>query len=320
MAAGDYQVAGQILQTGMNLRNQEGIDFRKTYDQYLQRTSIRTYDLAIELVPEGHRARGVIKFLIPMNCERQEFVNRTIEGATNPTFSTLEGKDFLEVALVPGQRVILKGTLVIKPHFVDRSTLEEATVEIQPSLVPYLKQFRHGATSTYDPTLPALLQISSQIKAERPSQKITSILAWLKTNFHYEKLDKDDLPSIIAARHGVCHHYCGLFSALSRTMMVPSRILHVTVLPELAVGEQKSFNAPGEPTKAHGQNEVWLGAAGWVPLEPQTPQSFGNYINSVILFDRAGNGATDNHWQWRSTQGCPMTTKLVSFRPGLPKS
>ncbi len=317
MVAGNYQEAGSILQAGMRLRNLEGIDYQKTYNQYLLRTSIRTYDLTIELVPEGHRFRGPIKFLIPTNCERQEFINRTIDGGTESRFYTFDNKGFLEVKLVPGQRTLLKGTLILKPHFIDRAALEEATIEMHPRLLPYFKQFRHGATNTYDPNLPALLQIASQIKGESASEKVKSILLWLESNFRYEKLEKDDLPSIISARHGVCHHYCGLFSALSRALSVPARILHVTVIPDLRVGEQQSFNAPGEPTKAHGQNEVWMGAAGWIPLEPQRSQSFGNYTNSVILFGHAGNGPNDNFWQWRSVSICPMTIKLKSLSSGF---
>jgi len=91
----------------------------------------------------------------------------------------------------------------------------------------------------------------------------------------------------------------------------------VTLLPDMRLNEQRTINNNDADTQAHGRNEVYLGSIGWIPLEPQEPDSFGNYRNNVILFDRAGNGSNDNHWQWRSTQGCRMTVRLVESKPTL---
>lgn len=317
MGAGDFRVAGQALEAAGNLRDWQGIDLRKTYEQYLARISSKTYDVEIELAPAGHHEHGNVRFLIPMNCERQQFVARVVQGADNPKFTSNEGKEFLEATLIEGQRATLKGKLTLKPYLVGSKMLAASSPEDAATMQAYLGKFRHGGRNTYDPQLPELQEISSRLDGGTALQRASAILLWLRKNFRYEDLKVDDLPSIIAAHHGVCHHYCGLFCALARSLQIPTRILHVTVMPDIALNETATINKPGTPTKAHGQNEVWLGSIGWIPLEPQRPESLGNYINSVMLFDRAGNGTNDDHWRFRSTQGCPMTIRLVNTAPGI---
>ena len=97
LSAGEYRTAGQTLEVAGNLNDWQGIDLRRYYSEYLDRISTRTYELEIEILPKAHQKQGTLQFLIPMNCERQQFTDRTVAGAESFRFFSKEDKEFLEV-------------------------------------------------------------------------------------------------------------------------------------------------------------------------------------------------------------------------------
>jgi len=74
---------------------------------------------------------------------------------------------------------------------------------------------------------------------------------------------------IIDRGHGECRGHTALFTALCRAANIPAR--PVWGLARLPPSEKK----PGGDLASHSWSEVYIAGAGWVPADPQTPESFG---------------------------------------------
>jgi transglutaminase-like putative cysteine protease len=126
-----------------------------------------------------------------------------------------------------------------------------------------------GPGDSIDPSSPELKKVVEEVKSSNSVETVRNILAWLKKNVKYKeegsditKLDFKSVDEIIERGHAECRGYTMLFAALCRSAGIPAR----PVWGVLFVG--KDF-------RSHNWDEVYIAGIGWVPVDPQAPETFG---------------------------------------------
>lgn len=316
MLAGDFYSAKDVLVKSVNLRDKQGINFQDCWEQLLNRTCARVFRMKIEPLSTGHKRSEKSRFLLPLKCEYQQTTTPVVEGARSFRFLTADERQIVEIEPIQGQAVTITLDVTVDPTPVT-SMILEGVVE-SPAPEGFLSVFRHGSRkNTYDPTIPEVVEITQSFNTGSITQRAQSLLSWLKTNFRYELGHPDDLKGTLQRKRGQCHHYCGVFAALGRSIGLATRVLHTTSLGDIKLGQSKFLNAPGTGTRAHGQNEVFLGSLGWSRLEPQNPTSLVTYENDNIIFTRTGSKAGEDYKGAESMQGSPMTVTYLQRIPRL---
>ncbi|VEG74338.1 transglutaminase-like domain-containing protein [Actinomyces slackii] len=132
--------------------------------------------------------------------------------------------------------------------------------------------------------MPAVIGQRAQAVVEQAGDddgaRAAALVAWLRGGaFVYDEsapYDADDagtmdvVATFLEQRRGYCAHYASAFTAMARSLGIPTRI---------AIGYASSFSGPGQWTAVSGEElhawpEVWLDGVGWVAFEP-TPGGAG---------------------------------------------
>ena len=174
-----------------------------------------------------------------------------------------EGNDILLV--VPdGDNSILLTAKVTVSAFSYRKQLVKKTGEALPrEVLPYL-----GASEGIDPKSPKLAAIVAELKNDDPVVTVKNIAAWMNKTIKYKIVYFDSVEKIVEAGHAECGGWSALFAALCRASGVPAREVWgvVKTTPD--------FAPPGH-LKGHAWAEFFIAGVGWVPIEPQTPDTLG---------------------------------------------
>lgn len=122
------------------------------------------------------------------------------------------------------------------------------------------------ATKEIDSNSRELKMIAAALRSDSPVETVERTLAWLQKNLKYKWPVSTTRTASEVARSGVgcCGCYAKLFVALVRCNGIPARAIRVLVKATVP-----------DALSCHSQVEVALAGAGWVPLEPQAPQSLG---------------------------------------------
>jgi tetratricopeptide (TPR) repeat protein len=147
-------------------------------------------------------------------------------------------------------------------------------VSLPINVRPYL-----GAADAMDPTSSALKKVATEVKGDNSVETVRNILVWLKKNIKYKeettdvtKMNFKLVDEIVERGHAECRGYTMLFAALCRAAGVPARPVWGVLFVD------KTY-------KSHNWDEVYIAGVGWVPVDPQMPETFGWLpINRVRVF------------------------------------
>ena len=130
-----------------------------------------------------------------------------------------------------------------------------------------------------------LAKIVATLKGTNDAETARNILEWMRKNIRYRlqssgigELDFKTMDEIIERGHAECRGYTLLFTALCRAAGVPAR--PVWGLAKLPATESK----PKGDFASHNWCEVYVNGCGWVPVDPQKPESFGLQPTAHLRF------------------------------------
>jgi len=128
-----------------------------------------------------------------------------------------------------------------------------------------------GAAETFDPASPKLRKLGSELRGKNAVETVHNIQAWMEKHIEYKlekrsvELDFKNVDELLDRGHAECKGYTVLFTALCRAAGVPARtVWGVLFMPRDGAG-----------FSSHNWVEVYIPGAGWVPLDPQQPETFG---------------------------------------------
>jgi tetratricopeptide (TPR) repeat protein len=251
----------------------------KAYEDMLLK---KTYTITWKLDPSNPRLRKFIRDYLPVALPKDglpyQSVVVQVQGARSQRIVKGEANDVAHI--VPnGDKtfdVITKVTVtpVSYKAKLAKAVESRSTSSLPISVRPYL-----GEADAMDPASPVLKKIVAEVKAGDSVQTVRNILAWLKKNIKYKeetsditKLDFKSVDEIVERGHSECRGYTMLFAALCRSAGVPARPVWGVLFVD------KTY-------KSHNWDEVYFAGVGWVPVDPQAPETFGWLpINRVRVF------------------------------------
>jgi transglutaminase-like putative cysteine protease len=128
-----------------------------------------------------------------------------------------------------------------------------------------------GAADSFDPADPKLRKLGIELRGKTAVESVRNVQKWMAKHIEYKlekktlELDFKNVDEILDRGHAECKGYTVLFTALCRAAGVPARtVWGVLFLPRDGGG----FNS-------HNWVEVYIPGAGWVPVDPQQPETFG---------------------------------------------
>jgi len=145
-----------------------------------------------------------------------------------------------------------------------------------------------------DPRSPAVAKVATKLRTSDPVTTVRNIVAWMNKNVEYKlkknasvEVDFRSVDDLLKRGHAECRGYAMLFTALSRSAGVPAR--PVWGLKRVPPGQDKRF---GDIT-SHNWAEFYVAGVGWVPVDPQRPESIGFLpTNCIRVFMDAKKGPT----------------------------
>jgi len=140
---------------------------------------------------------------------------------------------------------------------------------------PYL-----GPSIGINPSSTKLAKVVADLKAPDEVKTVKNILKWMKTNVSYKlvnkkfaDLDFKQVDEIVERGHAECRGFADLFTGLCRAAGIPARsVWGLAILPSQLGGGYAS----------HNWSEVYIRGVGWVPVDPQHPETFGCLPNSNL--------------------------------------
>jgi tetratricopeptide (TPR) repeat protein len=251
----------------------------KSYEDLLTK---KTYTITWKCDPSNPRHRKFIRDYLPVALPKDglpyQSVAVQIKGDKGHRISKGEANDVANV--VPNGdktfEVITKVTLTPVSY---KAKLAKAVESRGNGSLPSNVRAYLGPGDSIDPSSPELKKAVEEVKGSNSVETVRNILAWLKKNVKYKdessditKLDFKSVDEIIERGHAECRGYTMLFAALCRSAGIPARPVWGVIFV-------------GKDFKSHNWDEVYIAGVGWVPVDPQAPETFGWLpINRVRMF------------------------------------
>jgi tetratricopeptide (TPR) repeat protein len=262
----------KVIEMGPDKAGGEGVvNDAKTYEALLLK---KTYTITwnLDLTNERHHqfTRDYLRVALPKGGLPYQSVTFQVKGAKKHHFVKGEAND--EVYLWPdGKKPIQLITQVTTQPVSYKAKLAKAGGSLPPAARAFL-----GSAESFDPNSAALKKIAAEVKNKDSVETVRNVLRWLQKNVKYKeessnitKLDFKTVDEIVERGHAECRGYTMLFAALCRSAGVPARpVWGVVFLP-------KGFTS-------HNWDEVYIAGVGWVPVDPQKPETFGWLPNNRV--------------------------------------
>jgi transglutaminase-like putative cysteine protease len=260
----------KVLDMGPEVAGQGAYNDARLYEGLLKpKTYTITWDLDPARLNATTRAsmRDQVDVALPKDGLPYQSVTVQVKGAANARVIKGEVNDVLRV-LRQGEKpfqVITKVTC--KPISYKKKLARPGRGSLPADARAAL-----GPAETFDPASPKLQKVAAEVKGENSVATVRNVLAWMHKNIAYKlqnksivELDFKNVDEILDRGHAECRGYTMLFAALCRAAGVPARPLWgILILPR----EQGGF-------ASHNWDEVYIAGCGWVPVDPQKPETFG---------------------------------------------
>jgi hypothetical protein len=236
----------------------------------------KTYVLQWELDPrKGALEAGVYRLPLPRDDLPYQSVTWKVTGAKSYKVVKTGVDHLLHVTPQGTKPFQLQVEISIWPYSY-KDKLAARKVEPTPKdVLPYL-----GSSLAINPGSPALKKVAAELKSNDPVRTVNDITAWLKKNIDYKltakTIDKADFKSvdeILERKYAECYGYSMLFTALCRAAGIPARQIWGYCM-----------KLDGSGPASHNWVEVYIGGVGWVPVDPQAPETFGMLPNTHLRF------------------------------------
>jgi hypothetical protein len=229
----------------------------------------KTYTITWNLDPADPRKRQFIGDFIPVALPKGDlpYQSASVKVKGVQSYQIVKGEANDVARIVPdGKKPFQVITTVTVQPFSYRAKLAKAGNGPLPREVrAYL-----GAGDGFDPASPKLKKIVAELKDKNAVQTVRNIAEWLQKNVEYKhessnitKLDFKSVNELIDRGSAECRGYTILFVALCRSAGVPARPVWGVVF------------SPPKGFDSHNWNEVYIAGCGWVPVDPQKPETFG---------------------------------------------
>jgi tetratricopeptide (TPR) repeat protein len=228
----------------------------------------KTYTITWNLDPrKGRAVGGAYPVAMPKAELPYQSVKYEVAGAVNHRLVKGEANDVLYVVPQPGRKVQLTTRITVQPY-----SYKKLLAARKPAPLPLAARAYLGPSAAMNPASPKLAKAVAGLKSRDSAQTVRNIAAWLKKNITYRmdkktigELDFKTVDEIVERGHAECRGYSMLFTALCRAAGVPARpIWGLAMLPP----EQGGY-------ASHNWTEVYIAGVGWVPIDPQQPETFG---------------------------------------------
>jgi tetratricopeptide (TPR) repeat protein len=232
----------------------------------------KTYTLFWNLDPQkGRLAGGALVIAMPKGNLPYQSVTYEISGVQSQRLVKGEVNDVLYVVPQGTKPFPLTTKVTVQPYSFKKELAKAA-----PKPLPEEARACLGPCEGIDPKSPALKKVVAGLKGDTAVDTARNILAWMKKNIEY-KLDKPNIAEldfktvdeVIDRGHAECRGYAMLFTGLCRAAGVPAR--PVWGLERVSPGQDQRFG----DIASHNWAEVYVAGCGWVPVDPQHPESLG---------------------------------------------
>ncbi len=258
----------------------------------------RRFRLTWRLDPrQGRMLGGTIAVPLAKTGLPYQTATWKLTGAKGSRVVKGEANDVLYVVPQPGSAFQLVHTITVTPYSFKKKLAARKTGPLPKAVRPYL-----GPSMGINPSSPKLARVVSRLKADDSVETVRNILGWLHKNVNYKfdkktigELDFKNVDDLVERGHAECRGYTLLCTGLCRAAGVPARpVWGLAILTP----EQGGF-------ASHNWVEVYINGVGWVPVDPQRPESFGLLPNNNLRL------YMDMQKGLRTLEGLPMLNLLA---------
>jgi Transglutaminase-like superfamily len=233
----------------------------------------RKYLVTWHLDPrKGQQTGGALAIAMPKADLPYQSATYEVEGAKSQRFIKGEVNDVLQVVPQGNKPLTLIMRVTVSPY----SFKNELAKEAPPKSVPANIMVFLGPSDLINPKSPVLQKAVAGLKGKTNQDTARTILMWMKKNIEYKvtqktptELDFKSVDEIIERGHAECRGYAMLFTAMCRAAGVPAR--SVWGLTRTSPGQDPKLGA----IASHNWSEFYVPGTGWVPVDPQAPESLG---------------------------------------------
>jgi tetratricopeptide (TPR) repeat protein len=223
-----------------------------------------------------------------------------VQGARRSTVKRTEANDLLLVEPLGTKPFKVITRIVALPYTFKDQLAKKSYMPMPREAQDYL-----GAGEGIDPTSPKLAKVVADLKGRDSVETIKNIALWMKKHVTYKregksivKLDFKTADEIIERGHAECRGYTILFVALARAAGIPARpVWGVAIIPTSLAGN-------GPRHASHNWAEFYVPGTGWVPIDPQKPETLGCLPNNNLRFFMDGRSSAT------STENLPLLNLL----------
>jgi tetratricopeptide (TPR) repeat protein len=242
----------------------------------------KTYTITWKLDPSNEKHRQFIRDYLPVAVPKDglayQSVKVEVQNAARSRLVKGEANDVLQVVPNGNKTFEVVNRVTLKPVSY-KAKLAKAAQNKGNSVLPGSARVFLGPSDSIDPSSEELKKVVGKVKGNNAVETVRNILAWSKKNIKYKeessdvtKLDFKSVDEIVQRGHAECRGYTLLFVALCRAAGIPARPVWGVLFVD------NTF-------KSHNWAEVYIADIGWVPVDPQAPETFGWLpINRVRMF------------------------------------
>jgi tetratricopeptide (TPR) repeat protein len=274
----------KVLKAGTSVYGEGAVNDAKVIEGFLVK---KTYTITWDLDPQKGRAvGGIIQVALPKGDLPYQSLTYKVTGAKSYRLIKGEANDILNVVPNGTKSFQIVTRITVQPYSYKKRLADRKKAGALPKDVRSYLQSSHGI----DPASAKLAKVVGPLKARDSIQTVKNITTWMKKNITYKlqktvitELDFKTADDIVERGHAECRGYTVLFTALCRAAGVPARpIWGLAMLPPSQGGYA-----------SHNWCEVYITGVGWVPVDPQKPETFGFLpTNNLRLFMDAKKRST----------------------------
>jgi transglutaminase-like putative cysteine protease len=254
----------------------------------------KTYTLFWDMDPQkGRLVNGALPIAMAKGNLPYQTVTYEISGVQSHRLVKGDVNDVLYVVPQGTKPFALTMKVTVQPYSYKKELAHATAKPLPEEARTFL-----GPCEGIDPKSPALKKVVAGLKGDTAVETVRNILAWMKKNIEY-KLDQPNIneldfklvDEIIDRGHAECRGYAMLFTGLCRAAGVPAR--PVWGLYRVMPGQDQRYG----DIASHNWAEVYVSGCGWVPADPQHPETLGFLPTNILRFfmdSRKVKGSTEN--------------------------
>ncbi len=254
----------------------------------------KTFTLFYKLDPKkGRQVGGAFALSLPRSGLPYQKTTYEISGVKSHRVGRGVADDILHVVPKSNEPFPLTIKVTLKPYSYKDVLAKAVRKPLPPEARAHL-----GPILLINPKSPVLKKVVSGLKEKDSVASVRNIQAWLNKNIEYKlertgllDVDFKSVDEIVKRGHAECRGYAMLFAALCRAADIPAR--PVWGLARVPPGQDRKFG----DIISHNWCEVYISGCGWVPIDPQRPETLGflpNYYLRMFTGVQKSVNSTEN--------------------------